>query len=106
MKRMFCCALLILSFTFQLTPAQAPLTPADLRVNQDPAELRQMLSAYLNQLVQDATAKRLARFHQVQSEADFRLWQESNRQAFLALIGGLPEALHALRLIFWQSDAV
>ena len=57
-----------------------------------------MLPAYLNKLAQEATEKRLARFHQIQTEADFRNWQEANRRTFLDLIGGLPterSPLHA-----------
>ena len=78
--------------------AQAPLTQSDLRVYQDTSEMRQMLPAYLNKLAQDATEKRLMRFNRIQSEADFRNWQEQNRRSFLELIGGLPaehSPLHA-----------
>jgi cephalosporin-C deacetylase-like acetyl esterase len=98
MHRTFCCAVLILAYAPQVMHAQAPLAQADLRVVQDPAEMRQMLPTYLNKLAQEATEKRWARFNQVQTETDFRNWQEANRRTFLELIGGLPterSPLHA-----------
>jgi cephalosporin-C deacetylase-like acetyl esterase len=100
MKRTFRCATLIgiLAYASQVMHAQAPLAQADLRVIQDPSEMHQMLPAYLNKLAQDATEKRLARFHRIQTETDFRNWQEANRRTFLELIGGLPterSPLHA-----------
>jgi cephalosporin-C deacetylase-like acetyl esterase len=100
MNRTFCSAILIgvLAFAFQVMQAQAPLTQADLRVVQDISQMRQMLPAYLNNLAQTATVKRLARFNQIQTQTDFRTWQEENRRTFLDLIGGLPTerlALHA-----------
>jgi cephalosporin-C deacetylase-like acetyl esterase len=100
MNRLFQCALLIPVFVLISHPAraQAPLTPADLRVTQGGEEIEQMLPAYLNKLAQSATEKRLARFKQIRSEADFRIWQDANRRTFLDLIGGLPSEhtpLHA-----------
>jgi cephalosporin-C deacetylase-like acetyl esterase len=100
MNRTFRYALLIgvLAYASQVMQAQAPLAQADLRVNQDAPEMRQMLPAYLNKLAQDATEKRLARFNQIRTETDFRNWQQANRRTFLELIGGLPterSALHA-----------
>jgi len=100
MKRPLHCFLLIqvLVFATQVTRAQSPLTQADLRITPESAEVHQMLPAYLNKLAQDATQKRLARFNQIQTEADFHTWQEQNRKAFLDLIGGLPaerSPLHA-----------
>ncbi len=92
MNRTFRCALLIevLAYASQVTHAQAPLAQADLRVIPDASEMHQMLPAYLNRLAREATEKRLGRFNQVQSETEFRNWQEANRRTFLALIGGLP----------------
>jgi cephalosporin-C deacetylase-like acetyl esterase len=60
--------------------------------------MQQMLPAYLNNLAQAATAKRLARFNQIQTQTEFLNWQEENRRTFLDLIGGLPSErspLHA-----------
>jgi cephalosporin-C deacetylase-like acetyl esterase len=88
----------VLAFGSKVMHAQTPLAQADLRVIPDDPEMRQMLPAYLNKLAQEATEKRLARFSQIQSEADFRNWQEANRRTFLDLIGGLPSEwtpLHA-----------
>ncbi|HMD84087.1 MAG TPA: acetylxylan esterase [Terriglobia bacterium] len=100
MNRMFRCAILIgvLAHGSQVMHAQAPLAQADLRVIPDPSEMHQMLPSYLNKLAEEATEKRLARFNQIQTGTDFRTWQEANRRAFLALIGGLPterSPLHA-----------
>jgi hypothetical protein len=53
----------VLAYASQVMQAQAPLAQADLRVNQDASEMRQMLPAYLNKLAQDATEKRLARLN-------------------------------------------
>jgi cephalosporin-C deacetylase-like acetyl esterase len=85
----------------QALDGQTPLTPADLRVGEGTpgeAEMHEMLPAYLNKLAQDATQNRLARFNQIQTEADFHSWQKTNRRKFLDLIGGLPaerSPLHA-----------
>ncbi len=100
MNRTFRCALSmgVLACLTQFAQAQSPLAQADLRVIQDTSQMRQMLPAYLNNLAQDATVKRLARFNQIQTPSDFRTWQEENRRTFLDLIGGLPTerlALHA-----------
>ena len=100
MNRTFRCALRIgvLAFASQGTFAQGPLTQADLRVTEDSSKIEWMLPAYLNKLAQGATEKRLARFNQIQTETDFRSWQEANRRTFLELIGGLPterSRLHA-----------
>ncbi|MGD0222138.1 MAG: acetylxylan esterase [Terriglobia bacterium] len=96
MNRTSCCVILVLTFASQIMSAETPLAQADLRVNQE--GMPQMLPAYLEKLTQDATQKRLARLNQIQSEADFRKWQEANRKTFLDLIGGLPaerSPLHA-----------
>src|SRR5208283_1822355 len=100
MNRTLRCALLIgiLAYGFQFMQAQAQIAQADLRVIPDSPEMHQMLPAYLNRRAQEATEKRLARFHQIQTEIDFRNWQEANRRTFLDLIGGLPterSPLHA-----------
>ena len=96
MIRMFCCAILFLTFTSQLVSAQTPLAQADLQVTQ--GSMAQMMPDYFEKLTQAATEKRLARLNQIQTESDFRVWQEANRKAFLDLIGGLPtehSPLHA-----------
>ena len=90
MHRHFIFALTSLMLIPPLAHAQTALTPADLQVTQDTAATRQMLPAYLEKLTQEATRKRLARFNQIKTEADFKSWQEANRQTFLKLIGGLP----------------
>jgi cephalosporin-C deacetylase-like acetyl esterase len=92
MTRTFLFAILMGAVTClsQFTQAQTPLTQADLRVVQDTLPMRQMLPAYLNNLAQTATVKRLARFNQIQTPTEFRTWQEDNRRTFLDLIGGLP----------------
>ncbi|MGO8789716.1 MAG: acetylxylan esterase [Terriglobia bacterium] len=98
MNRTMSCAVLILAFAPQAIAGEAQLTQVDLRVNQDTSEMRQMLPAYFEKLVQEATQQRLARFNQIQNESDFRRWQEANRRTFLELIGGLPSErspLHA-----------
>jgi len=100
MSRTFLFAILIgvLANASQVKYAEAPLTQSDLQVIQDTSAMRQMLPAYLNQLAQDATRKRLARFDRIRMETDFRNWQEANRRTFLELIGGLPterSPLHA-----------
>jgi len=100
MNRSLRCAMLVgvLACFSQVTQAQSPLAPADLRVSQDTSEMRQMLPAYLNKLAQGATEKRLMRFNRIQTESDIRNWQEANRRTFLELIGGLPterSPLHA-----------
>jgi cephalosporin-C deacetylase-like acetyl esterase len=59
--------------------------------------MQRMLPSYFNKLAQDATQKRLARFNRIQTETDFRNWQEANRRAFLDLIGGLPTQRPPLR---------
>jgi len=100
MNRVIICAMLIgvVAYGPEVVRAQAPLAQADLRVIQDPSETRQMLPAFLNKLAQDATGKRLGRFNQILTEADFHRWQDGNRRKFLELIGGLPterSPLHA-----------
>ncbi len=76
-----------------LLPAQSRLTPEDLRViSGSGAEknYQDMLFDYLLREADRATQRRLTRFEGVRSEADFKNWQEANRQKFLELIGGLP----------------
>jgi cephalosporin-C deacetylase-like acetyl esterase len=99
MNPAFLCAMLIwvIANPSRIMHAQAPLTQADLRVVQDTSEMQRMLPAYLDKLAQEATQKRLACFNRIQSETDFRNWQEANRRTFLELIGGLPTERSPLR---------
>ncbi len=74
-------------------PAQERLKAEDLRVIQGTAfekNNQEMLMNYLLRQAAGETEKRLARLQTIQSEADFKKWQENNRQKFLELIGGLP----------------
>jgi len=77
-----------------LLAAQSGSSSLDLRVIRGtPLEInyRHMLPDYLQRLASEATEKRLLRLNSIQSEADFKNWQETNRKKFLELIGGLPE---------------
>ena len=76
--------------------AQGPLRYEDLHVMQGTPLEQQHPEMMLNFLLREAgqlTEKRVARLQSIKTEADFRNWQESNRQNFLQLIGGLPEAM-------------
>jgi cephalosporin-C deacetylase-like acetyl esterase len=87
-------ALLAAAFPVWSQPAAA-LRAEDLRVFASapgPAPEGQMLSSYLLSQVDAVTAKRQARRDAIHSAADFQAWQEQNRRAFLASIGGLPAA--------------
>ena len=94
------CALVILAaalpaaaFLAWSQPAAA-LRPEDLRViagAPGTSAQGQMLSEYLLSQVDTMTGKRQARRDAIHSAADFQAWQEQNRRAFLASIGGLPE---------------
>jgi len=92
----FC--LLFLSASFGgLLSAQSSISEESLRVvlgTPREKDAQQMLPRFLLQLAGDATERRRARLEAIRSEADFREWQETNRNKFLALIGGLP-AEHA-----------
>ncbi len=87
-------ALSLFAFTGpQILLAQGPLSVSDLRVIRGTPleeEYRQMLPDYLQRLAAEATSRRLARFNAIQTEAEFKAWQEENRRKFLELIGGLP----------------
>ncbi|MGD0697942.1 MAG: acetylxylan esterase [Terriglobia bacterium] len=86
-------ALLLSVAVAGLLPAQSRLTPEDLRViSGSGAEknYQDMLFNYLLREADRATQRRLTRFEGIRSEADFKNWQEANRQKFLELIGGLP----------------
>lgn len=88
-------ALFLLFLCAHQLAAQTPLRHEDLRVIQGaPQEQAQheMLFQYLLRQAEQATAKRLARLATINSAAEIRSWQESNRQKFLALIGELPGA--------------
>ncbi len=79
--------------------AQSSVRNEDLRVIQGtPLEkgYQEMLFNYLLHEAEKATVKRLACLGAIQSKADFKQWQETSRQAFLELIGGLPEPRTAL----------
>jgi cephalosporin-C deacetylase-like acetyl esterase len=79
--------------------AQGALTREHLYVIQGgPLEkdYEQMLPNYLLRLAGEATRKRSARLNAVQTEADFKNWQEANRRKLLELIGGLPAERAAL----------
>src|SRR5450759_655019 len=71
-------------------PAQERLKAEDLRVIQGTAfekNNQEMLMNYLLRQAAGESEKRLARLQTIQSEADFKKWQENNRQKFLELIG-------------------
>ena len=75
------------------TQAQSNLRATDLRVIES-SELEKehsdMLFNFLLSQAKRASEKRRARMEAVQTEADLKTWQETNRQRFLELIGGLP----------------
>ncbi len=73
--------------------AQTGLRSEDLLVMRGtPAEkdYRDMLFNYLLRQADQATEKRLRRLEALQSRDDVKGWQDSNRENFLRLIGGLP----------------
>ena len=86
----------------KITPVLAVasgLGAADLRVIQGSARENQhadMLFKFLLAQANAASDKRRARMEAVQTEADLKSWQETNRQKFLDLIGGLPAQRAAL----------
>ena len=87
-------ALLAAAFPVWSQPAAA-LRAEDLRVLSGApgsAPEGQMLSSYLLSQVDQVSAKRKARRDAIHSAADFKAWQQQNRRAFLASIGGLPAA--------------
>src|SRR5690348_16607806 len=77
-------------------PAATVLRSGDLRVMAEQGS-GGMMQEYLLNLASDATARRLERLRALRSEKDIRSWQESNRDRFLELIGGLPRERTALR---------
>ena len=90
--------LLLACFSITLASAEAPPAPEqlkadDLRVIQGTdreSNYHEMLFNFLLHQAAGETEKRLARLRTIQSEADFKKWQEDNRKTFLELIGGLP----------------
>lgn len=74
--------------------AQNSLRHDDLRVIQGTQlekDYNEMLFNHLLRQAEQTTEKRLARVGAIQSEADFKNWQEVNRRRFLELIGDLPD---------------
>lgn len=85
---------LVLFIGASSTQAQSNLRATDMRVMES-AELEKehpdMLFNFLVSQAKRASEKRRARMDAVQTEADLKTWQETNRQKFLELIGGLPK---------------
>ncbi len=76
--------------------AQSSLRPEDLQglaIHNDSPE---MLFKYMLGQVAQASEKRLVKLNAIQTESDFREWQQANRRRFLELIGGLPSERTAL----------
>lgn len=75
-------------------PPQRRLPAEDLQVIRGTAleeDYQDMLFNFLLRQAAGDTEKRLARLESIQSKADFKNWQEANRNQFLKLIGGLPD---------------
>jgi len=92
-KRYWGLILSLLVVSSSLAPGQVSLRPEDLRVIQDtPLEkdYQEMLLNFFVQQAKLATEKRLERLNAIGSEWDFKSWQETNRQKFVDLLGGLP----------------
>lgn len=91
-------ALLVVALlsTFKVMPRLAfasGLGSADLCVIRSTAlekDYADMLFKFLLAQAKQASERRRGRLEAVQSEADLKTWQETNRQKFLELIGGLP----------------
>jgi cephalosporin-C deacetylase-like acetyl esterase len=87
--------LLVFLLTWSTLAAQEHLRDADLKVIQGTPRESQYGGMLLNFLLSQTdplTERRVAKLRAIGSEADFQIWQESNRKKFLELIGGLPGA--------------
>jgi cephalosporin-C deacetylase-like acetyl esterase len=87
------CAMLVFGLPAP-TRAQTLLRPESLRVIEGTAleqQYQEMLLKFLLQQAAELTEKRRNRLNEINTETDFRRWQETNRETFLRLIGGLPE---------------
>jgi len=92
-KRNLLPVILLLSILSSQATGQTSLRPADLRVIQGTPLEREFTDMLLNYMVHqaaDSTMKRLTRFDAIQSQENFKDWQEINRTKFIELIGGLP----------------
>ncbi|HEV2492563.1 MAG TPA: acetylxylan esterase [Terriglobia bacterium] len=92
-KRNLLPVILLLSILSSQAAGQTSLRPAGLRVIQGTPlerEFADMLLKYMVHQAADSTMKRLTRFDAIQSQEDFKDWQEINRTKFIELIGGLP----------------
>lgn len=94
MARVVLCLLLVsVQGLLQDLKGQGLLQKDHLRVIQGTPlenEHQEMLFNHLTLMAKQATQERLARLEAIGSEADFRAWQNTNRQKFLDFIGGLP----------------
>src|ERR1051326_2443538 len=87
-------SLLLLSATQPVTASgQVALHPENLRVMQGPLEAQheEMLVNFLQGEANSLAGNRAARLKAIKTEDQFHTWQENNREAFLRLVGGLPE---------------
>jgi cephalosporin-C deacetylase-like acetyl esterase len=85
--------LLLLAFQPVLVFAQVSLRAEDLQVISGPAQRQheQMLQHFIQQEARNLAGSCAGRLKTLKTQDDFHNWQESNRETFLRLVGGLPE---------------